>query len=87
MTVSFVNLCLSVSPASKILIMVVFAGVSVAIFLSPLLIQSPCLVEEKQLPPKPALIGHRGAPMVRKCILLSLFLIPYISYIASILKG
>ncbi|XP_070959125.1 glycerophosphoinositol inositolphosphodiesterase GDPD2 isoform X1 [Oncorhynchus clarkii lewisi] len=50
--------------ASKILIMVVFAGVSVAIFLSPLLIQSPCLVEEKQLPPKPALIGHRGAPML-----------------------
>ncbi|KAM9413455.1 glycerophosphoinositol inositolphosphodiesterase GDPD2-like isoform 1-T2 [Salvelinus alpinus] len=49
---------------SKILIMVVFAGVSVAMFLSPLLIQSPCLVDEKQLPPKPALFGHRGAPML-----------------------
>uniref|UniRef100_A0A4W5JKQ5 Glycerophosphodiester phosphodiesterase domain containing 2 n=1 Tax=Hucho hucho TaxID=62062 RepID=A0A4W5JKQ5_9TELE len=50
--------------ASKILIMVVFAGVSVAMFLSPILIQSPCLMEEKPLPTKPALFGHRGAPML-----------------------
>ncbi|XP_029626915.1 glycerophosphoinositol inositolphosphodiesterase GDPD2 isoform X2 [Salmo trutta] len=50
--------------ASKILIMVAFAGASVAMFLSPLLIQSPCLVDVKRLPPKPALFGHRGAPML-----------------------
>ncbi|XP_041693660.1 glycerophosphoinositol inositolphosphodiesterase GDPD2 isoform X1 [Coregonus clupeaformis] len=50
--------------ASKILIMAVFVGVSVAMFLSPLLIQSPCLVEKEQLPRKPNLIGHRGAPML-----------------------
>ncbi|XP_019901362.2 glycerophosphoinositol inositolphosphodiesterase GDPD2 isoform X2 [Esox lucius] len=50
---------------SKIFVMAVFLGVSVAIFLSPLLIQSPCLMEPKQrLPPKPNLIGHRGAPML-----------------------
>ncbi|KAL0974149.1 hypothetical protein UPYG_G00216280 [Umbra pygmaea] len=50
---------------SKVLIMLVFLGVSVVIFLSPLFIQSPCLMEEGDvLPPKPGLIGHRGAPML-----------------------
>lgn len=49
---------------SKILIAVVFVVVSAAIFLCPLLIQSPCLIEQSKLPPKPKLIGHRGAPML-----------------------
>ncbi|KAM6953169.1 glycerophosphoinositol inositolphosphodiesterase GDPD2 [Aplochiton taeniatus] len=49
---------------AKLLIIVTFAGVSIATFLSPLLIHSPCLVDLAELPPKPALIGHRGAPML-----------------------
>ncbi|XP_067104488.1 glycerophosphoinositol inositolphosphodiesterase GDPD2 isoform X2 [Osmerus mordax] len=49
---------------SKVLIMVVFVLVSVAIFLSPLLITSPCLLEADELLSKPALIGHRGSPML-----------------------
>ncbi|XP_056133272.1 glycerophosphoinositol inositolphosphodiesterase GDPD2 [Lampris incognitus] len=49
---------------SKTLIIVVFAMVSAAIFLCPLLIHSPCLIEGSELPTKPDLIGHRGVPML-----------------------
>ncbi|XP_076005041.1 glycerophosphoinositol inositolphosphodiesterase GDPD2 [Genypterus blacodes] len=49
---------------SRILIAVLFVAVSAAIFLCPLLIRSPCLIESKELPPKPNLFGHRGAPML-----------------------
>ncbi|XP_037396450.1 glycerophosphoinositol inositolphosphodiesterase GDPD2 isoform X2 [Pygocentrus nattereri] len=50
------------SAASKALIIGALVAVSVAIFLSPLLIHSPCIIDK--LPPKPALIGHRGAPVL-----------------------
>lgn len=52
------------STGSKFLIAVVFLAVSAAIFLCPLLIQSPCLIDPGKLPEKPKLIGHRGAPML-----------------------
>lgn len=48
----------------KFLIAVVFLMVSAAIFLCPLFIQSPCLIDPGELPEKPKLIGHRGAPML-----------------------
>ncbi|XP_068596533.1 glycerophosphoinositol inositolphosphodiesterase GDPD2 [Brachionichthys hirsutus] len=50
---------------SKILIAVIFVAVSAAILLCPLYIQTqcPCLIEG-DLPEKPKLIGHRGAPML-----------------------
>ncbi|XP_074504625.1 glycerophosphoinositol inositolphosphodiesterase GDPD2 isoform X1 [Sebastes fasciatus] len=47
---------------SRFLIAVIFVVLSAAIFLCPLIIQSPCLIVE--LPEKPKLIGHRGAPML-----------------------
>uniref|UniRef100_A0A3B4AXZ6 GP-PDE domain-containing protein n=1 Tax=Periophthalmus magnuspinnatus TaxID=409849 RepID=A0A3B4AXZ6_9GOBI len=49
---------------SRYVIGATFTVVSVAIFLCPLWIQSPCFIEKKDLPPKPKLIGHRGAPML-----------------------
>ncbi|XP_068442780.1 glycerophosphoinositol inositolphosphodiesterase GDPD2 [Clinocottus analis] len=49
---------------SKFLIAVIFAVLSAAIFLCPLSIQSPCLIEPTKLPEKPKLFGHRGAPML-----------------------
>lgn len=49
---------------SRFLITVVFGAVSAAIFLCPHYIQSPCLIEKRDLPEKPKLIGHRGAPML-----------------------
>ncbi|XP_044061482.1 glycerophosphoinositol inositolphosphodiesterase GDPD2 isoform X2 [Siniperca chuatsi] len=48
----------------KFLIAVVFVVVSAAIFLCPLYIDSPCLIKLHELPEKPKLIGHRGAPML-----------------------
>lgn len=47
---------------SKIFIIGVFMAILVVVFLSPLLIRSPCLTD--RLPPKPSLVGHRGAPML-----------------------
>ncbi|CAL8263106.1 unnamed protein product [Lota lota] len=51
---------------SKILMLLVFAIIVTAVYLSPLLIQhhTPCLIPPDQIPPKPELIGHRGAPML-----------------------
>lgn len=49
---------------SKFLIAAVFLIVSATIFLCPLFITSPCLMSVTNLPDKPKLIGHRGAPMV-----------------------
>lgn len=41
-----------------------YCVVMIMLYLLPLGITSPCIMEENQLPPKPALVGHRGAPMV-----------------------
>ncbi|KAM3912323.1 glycerophosphoinositol inositolphosphodiesterase GDPD2 [Leptodactylus fuscus] len=35
-----------------------------ALFVSPLFISSPCIMKASELPPKPEIIGHRGAPML-----------------------
>uniref|UniRef100_A0A8P0SKX1 Glycerophosphodiester phosphodiesterase domain containing 2 n=1 Tax=Canis lupus familiaris TaxID=9615 RepID=A0A8P0SKX1_CANLF len=48
----------------KILLLFLFFGVSLAVYLAPLCISSPCIMEPRDLPPKPGLVGHRGAPMV-----------------------
>lgn len=57
--------CVDFSPGSKIFIVAVLLAVSAAIFLCPLYIQTQCPCLTEQLPKKPDLIGHRGAPMVR----------------------
>ncbi|XP_074057218.1 glycerophosphoinositol inositolphosphodiesterase GDPD2 isoform X2 [Macrotis lagotis] len=48
----------------KGLLLLLFLGASLAIYLAPLGISSPCLMEKSHLPPKPKLVGHRGAPML-----------------------
>lgn len=45
-------------------VLLVFCAAMIALYLAPLGITSPCIMEQNQLPPKPALVGHRGAPMV-----------------------
>ncbi|XP_026572431.1 glycerophosphoinositol inositolphosphodiesterase GDPD2 [Pseudonaja textilis] len=45
-------------------ILVLYLGAMLALYLAPLGIDSPCFLEQSQLPPKPALFGHRGAPML-----------------------
>ncbi|NXV20730.1 GDPD2 inositolphosphodiesterase, partial [Cepphus grylle] len=48
----------------KVFLLLVYCAVMIALYLAPLGITSPCIMEENQLPPKPALVGHRGAPML-----------------------
>uniref|UniRef100_A0A663MJS9 Glycerophosphodiester phosphodiesterase domain containing 2 n=1 Tax=Athene cunicularia TaxID=194338 RepID=A0A663MJS9_ATHCN len=48
----------------KVFLLLVYCMVMTALYLTPLGITSPCIMEENQLPPKPALVGHRGAPML-----------------------
>ncbi|NXP40502.1 GDPD2 inositolphosphodiesterase, partial [Leiothrix lutea] len=52
------------STGLKVFVLLVFWAVMIALYLAPLGITSPCIMEQNQLPPKPALVGHRGAPMV-----------------------
>ncbi|XP_064615122.1 glycerophosphodiester phosphodiesterase domain-containing protein 5-like isoform X2 [Liolophura sinensis] len=42
----------------------VYIGVMTVLYLCPLVINSPCVVTVTDLPPKPEVIGHRGAPAV-----------------------
>lgn len=48
----------------KVLLLFLFFGVALVIYLAPLFISSPCIMEFRDLPPKPGLVGHRGAPML-----------------------
>lgn len=54
----------SLSAASQVTMLGIFFTVVFALYLVPLTISSPCIMEKKNLGPKPVLIGHRGAPMV-----------------------
>ncbi|XP_046764346.1 glycerophosphodiester phosphodiesterase domain-containing protein 5 isoform X4 [Gallus gallus] len=49
---------------SQMLMVTAYLAVVVALYLVPLTISSPCIMEKKALGPKPAIIGHRGAPML-----------------------
>ncbi|XP_041088666.1 glycerophosphodiester phosphodiesterase domain-containing protein 5 isoform X2 [Polyodon spathula] len=46
-------------------LLLTYLTVLTALYLVPLSITSPCLMEKSNLGPKPAIIGHQGAPMVR----------------------
>ncbi|XP_074917915.1 glycerophosphodiester phosphodiesterase domain-containing protein 5 isoform X4 [Chelonoidis abingdonii] len=50
--------------ASQMLIFTAYFAIVVALYLVPLTVSSPCIMEKKNLGPKPAIIGHRGAPML-----------------------
>lgn len=50
--------------ALRVFLLLLYLGVVIALYVAPLGIDSPCLLEHSQLPPKPALFGHRGAPML-----------------------
>ncbi|XP_044306084.1 glycerophosphodiester phosphodiesterase domain-containing protein 5 isoform X2 [Varanus komodoensis] len=41
-----------------------YFAIVLALYLVPLTIYSPCIMEKEDLGPKPAIIGHRGAPMM-----------------------
>ncbi|KAM9326388.1 glycerophosphoinositol inositolphosphodiesterase GDPD2 [Gastrophryne carolinensis] len=48
----------------KVLLSTVYIIFVCALFVSPLFISSPCIIKASELPPKPRILGHRGAPML-----------------------
>ncbi|XP_029140447.1 glycerophosphodiester phosphodiesterase domain-containing protein 5 [Protobothrops mucrosquamatus] len=50
--------------ASQLLMFGTYFAVVLGLYLVPLTISSPCIMERKDLGPRPALLGHRGAPML-----------------------
>lgn len=44
--------------------MLLFLSVLLGLYVAPLYITSPCIMEPESLGPRPAVIGQRGAPMV-----------------------
>ncbi|KAM8952860.1 glycerophosphoinositol inositolphosphodiesterase GDPD2 [Pelodytes ibericus] len=48
----------------KYVLLIIFLILLGALYISPLFISSPCIMEPSKLPPKPKIFGHRGAPML-----------------------
>uniref|UniRef100_A0A6J0UXG5 Glycerophosphodiester phosphodiesterase domain-containing protein 5 isoform X1 n=1 Tax=Pogona vitticeps TaxID=103695 RepID=A0A6J0UXG5_9SAUR len=48
--------------ASQILTFGAYLAIVLVLYLIPLTVYSPCIMDKKDLGPKPAIIGHRGAP-------------------------
>lgn len=60
----FSKACPPLSTGPKALLLFLFFGITLVIYLAPVFISSPCIMKLGDLPPKPGLVGHRGAPMV-----------------------
>lgn len=48
----------------QVLILMVYVSVLLVLYLVPLFISSPCIMERSELGPRPDVIGRRGAPML-----------------------
>ena len=52
------------SPGVQVVVLLLYLGVLLGLYLVPLSITSPCIMERSELKPRPDVIGHQGAPMV-----------------------
>ena len=50
---------------TKILCICIYLTVMTGLYISPLFIKSPCVIDSEKIPDKPKIIAHRGAPVVR----------------------
>lgn len=48
----------------QMIVLLLYLGVLLALYLAPLTISSPCVMDSDSLKPRPAVIGRRGAPMM-----------------------
>ncbi|XP_069825668.1 glycerophosphodiester phosphodiesterase domain-containing protein 5 [Dendropsophus ebraccatus] len=48
----------------QVCLILAYLAVVLALYLVPMTISSPCIMEKDSLGPKPSIIGHRGAPML-----------------------
>ena len=55
-------------PGAQLIWILVFMLAMVGLYISPLFINSPCVLLISELPPKPKIMAHRGASGVRKLL-------------------
>lgn len=67
--------CVCVLAGFQVLLLLLYVCVLLALYLTPLTISSPCIMDRSNLKPRPAIIGRRGAPMVTKRSII--FIITY----------
>ncbi|XP_059400349.1 glycerophosphodiester phosphodiesterase domain-containing protein 5-like isoform X3 [Carassius carassius] len=48
----------------KVVTLVIYVSLLLVLYLVPLFISSPCIIDRSKLSPRPAVIGRRGAPML-----------------------
>lgn len=51
-------------PVFQVVVVLLYVSVLLALYVVPLHITSPCIMDPATLKPRPAVIGHQGAPMV-----------------------
>ncbi|GAA6073503.1 glycerophosphodiester phosphodiesterase domain-containing protein 5 isoform X1 [Tachysurus ichikawai] len=59
----------------QVILLLVYLLVLLGLYLTPLSITSPCIMERHNLKARPAVIGQRGAPMVSPAVRQSITLI------------
>jgi len=47
-----------------VILFIIYIIAMIALYISPLTIKSPCIVEKSELPTKPLLLAHKGASAV-----------------------
>ncbi|KAL4647233.1 glycerophosphodiester phosphodiesterase domain-containing protein 5-like isoform X2 [Arapaima gigas] len=48
----------------QVILLLLYVGALLALYLVPLTVTSPCIMDRSNLKPRPAIIGHQGAPML-----------------------
>lgn len=66
-------LCVCVCVGFQVLLLLLYVCVLLALYLTPLTISSPCIMDRSNLKPQPTIISRRGAPMVLKCSFIHLY--------------
>lgn len=59
-----VSVNLLCSSGFQVVVVLLYLAVLLGLYLIPLSISSPCIMEREDLKERPAVIGHQGAPMV-----------------------
>lgn len=52
----------------QVIVLLIYLVVLLSLYLTPLSITSPCIMERNDLKARPAVIGQRGAPMVSPAV-------------------
>ena len=51
-------------PGFQVVVLLLYLSVLLGLYMAPLSITSPCIMDHANLTPRPDVIGHQGAPMV-----------------------